>query len=261
MTAIFKQERDTIAGLGMLSATYVRFDPELITNNSVSHARGYNVQSLIIDNADGDVLAIEGNRIHQDGNPLQHAEQMGVRAAIARLHEKRPRDPSMSVESYYKTQLFMAPGKTESDFENKGCTLYNTFDPCGMCAVTLLVSYMKRIAYLFDDATFEKVYEDMRFYFKNRDSVKESLSLVEFTDAGNPLVEGAQLISGLRTKVNTLKQQGTMLVMTLDKCYDDLKKANELFLQVTPSHFKTTDAEKVRNENTLVGIRRLLNLN
>ena len=165
-----------------MAANYVRFDPALKIGNDTSHARGFNVQCLIVDNVDGEVLAIEQNRIHADHNPLQHAEQIGIRNAMARLHAKRPRPGNLSVEKYYKQKLFMAPGSNPPDYVNVGCTLYNSFDPCGFCAVTLLVCYMKRIAYLFEDKKFDGVYEQMRAYFKNRESIKES-----FFEAGFPL--------------------------------------------------------------------------
>jgi hypothetical protein len=106
MSEVFRAERDCLAGLGLLASTHIRFDPELKTRGSASHAYGFNVHCLVIDNSDGEVLALERNRIHVDNNPLQHAEQVGIRAAMARLHEKRPREVGTPVEKYYRNSLF-----------------------------------------------------------------------------------------------------------------------------------------------------------
>ena len=37
----------------------------------------------------------------------------------------------MTIDDYIRNQMFMAPGTTDADYLNVGCTLYNTFDPCG----------------------------------------------------------------------------------------------------------------------------------
>lgn len=261
MSDLFKAERDTLAGLGLLAANHLRFDPALKTGTAVSHAHGFNVFSLVVDNVDGEVLAIERNRIHADDNPLQHAEQIGIRVALPRLHQKRPRPVTMPVEAYYKTQLFMGPGTEPGDFLTRGCTLYNTFDPCGFCAVTLLVCYMKRIAFLFDDKKFDGVYKHMGDnYFKGRQSCKGPLALVAET-GDNPLAQGARLITALRAKVKQLEEGGVPLVLTLDACFDDLAAATALLLQVTPAHLATEGQERAANELTLAGIRKLCRLN
>ena len=262
MSDLFKKERDTIAAIGLLAATYVRFDPPLKSESAVSHVHGFNVHCLIVDNSDGEVLALEQNRIHADENPLQHAEQIGVRQALNRLHVKRPRPAGISVEKYYRDLLFMSPGGTPDDFVNHGCTLYNTFDPCGMCATTLLVCYMKRIAYLFEDKTFGGVYDYMRSYFKNRESLKEPLSVVDAPPGGlaGPLIEAGKLIATLRTRVVNLEAAGTPLVMTLDALRGDLADATTLLINLRPEHLVTTDAELQRNQRTLNDIKRLCNI-
>lgn len=261
MSDLFKAERDCLAGLGLLASTYLRFDPQLKSGTSFSHAHGFNVHCLVIDNVDGEALALERNRIHADDNPLQHAEQVGIRAALDRLHEKRPRADGISVEKHYKNFLFMGSGTNTEDFMNKGCTLYNTFDPCGMCAVSLLVAYMKRIAYLFEDEKFSAVYDSMRTYFKNRESVKEPLALLEGT-GDNPLIAGSTLIRALRTKVTDLEHKEKVpLVETLDHCRDELRQATELLTQTTAASLQTTCDELTRNTRTLSGIKRLCNIN
>lgn len=260
MSEVFRAERDCLAGLGLLASTHIRFDPELKTRGAASHAYGFNVHCLVVDNSDGEVLALERNRIHADNNPLQHAEQVGIRAAMARLHEKRPREVGTPVEKYYRNSLFMSPGTAPEDFFNRGCTLYNTFDPCGMCAVTLLVCYMKRIAYLFDNPQFATVYDDMRKYFRGRDSIKEPLALLEDGD-DNPLRKGSRLIRETREKVKHLEESGTPLMTTVDRCRDELQQAALLLIETEIDHLITTGEERERNLRTLHGIKRLCNIN
>jgi tRNA(Arg) A34 adenosine deaminase TadA len=179
---LFKSERDCIVATGLIAATYLDFDPEIVHGNSSSHSRGFNVCCMIVDNVDGEVLACGQSHIHSTVNPLQHAEQIVVHEAIERIRTKRPRPVNMSVEEYYKTRMFMAPGINPSAIAHTGCTLYNTFDPCGMCAVTLLACYMKRIAYAFEDVKFAEVYQLMRKFFKGRESVKEPIELEPLLD-------------------------------------------------------------------------------
>jgi len=261
MSETLKAERDTLAGLGLLASTYIHFDPPLVGGAAVSHAYGFNVNCLVIDNTDGEAVALERNRIYADCNPLQHAEQLGVRAAIARLHEKRPRDPATSVDAYLANDLFMRSGTAADDFVDKGCTLYNTFDPCGMCATMLLLCKMKRVAYLFADKQYEPVYEQMRAYFKGRDSVKEALSVV--AEGDNPLSQGAVVIRRLRERVTRLESKGTPLVMTLDQaeCREDIALATSLLIQTHESHLTTTGDDRARNARTLRDIKRLCNIN
>lgn len=263
--SMFKAERDTIAGLGLLLSHYVRFDPAISSSGKSIHPHGFNVHCMVVDNVDGEVLSLTRNRIYADQNPLQHAEQVGVRAAMPRLHSKRPKPADMNVDDYIRRQMFMAPGSTDADFLHVGCTLYNTFDPCGFCAVTLLVCYMKRIAYLFDDKKFDGVYEKMRDYFRNRESVKEPLSLVapaadDPGASGSPLIAGAKLITDLRAKVKTLEESGVQLVMTLDSQHETLAKAAELFAAIKPDHLVTTGLERDKNLRTLSDIKRLCNI-
>ncbi|MFO0819992.1 MAG: hypothetical protein U1A77_18730 [Pirellulales bacterium] len=262
----FQSERDTIAGLGLLTSHYVRFDPAVSVRGKATHAHGFNVHCLVVDNVDGEVLAIDRNRIYADQNPLQHAEQVAVREALERLHAKYPCPEGMSIDDYIRKRLFMAPGQSERDFIDVGCTLYNTFDPCGFCAVTLLVCYMKRIAFLFEDKKFDGVYEKMREYFRNRESVKEPLVLAPFPETAdtptneNPLFEGARLIHALRERVKAKEDAGTALVMTLDAEHQTLGQASDLFLRITPEHLTTEGCERERNIRTLAGIRAMLNL-
>src|SRR5258707_131053 len=66
--ALFRAERDALAFLGLLSSLYLRFDPPIsspIGNQSQpTHFHGLNVHALVIDNADGEVLALEQNQTY-----------------------------------------------------------------------------------------------------------------------------------------------------------------------------------------------------
>lgn len=64
-----------------------------------------NIHALIIDNVDGEVLALEHNQIHAHQSPVEHAEQRALRMAIARIEIKRPRAAVTTVEAYYREQM------------------------------------------------------------------------------------------------------------------------------------------------------------
>lgn len=259
-------ERDCLAGLGLLASTAIQFDPAFVTAGKVSHAHGFNVHCLVVDNIDGEVLALARNRIHADDNPLQHAEQIAVRAALNRLIVKRPRTVGVPVDKYYKSSLLMAPGLTDDDFFNRGCTLYNTFDPCGMCAVTLLVSYVKRISYIFEDEKFEAVYKYMKDgFFTGCDSVKEAVHLAS-VDMGGLVGKISALIRKLREKVHSLEHnpdpsKKVPLVLTLDHCYDDLCEAITFLIEADASQLTTTGEDLKKNSRTLLDLKRLCNIN
>ncbi|SIN78049.1 tRNA(Arg) A34 adenosine deaminase TadA [Singulisphaera sp. GP187] len=259
MSSLFQIERDCIATLGLLTSNYIRFDPEVRKGAVVTHVRGYNVHTLVVDNIDGEVLSLEQNRIHQDENPLQHGEQVAIRSAIERVKAKRPRQVGVAVEAYYKSSMFMAAGSTPEDFLNSGCTLYNTFDPCGMCAVTLLACYMKRIAYVFADKKHSAVYDAMREYFKGRESIKEPVALSEKSDEASFVARASKLIRDLQVRVTALEEAGTPLVQTLDACYEPLKAAAQLLIGTSVDDLASAGVDRDRNAKTLLDIKRRCN--
>src|SRR5437899_11497912 len=77
--ALFRAERDALAFLGLLSSLYLRFDPPISYGDGdtaqPTHFQGLNVHAVVIDNADGEVLALEHNQIHAHQSPVEHAEQ------------------------------------------------------------------------------------------------------------------------------------------------------------------------------------------
>jgi tRNA(Arg) A34 adenosine deaminase TadA len=141
--ALFRAERDALAFLGLLSSLHLRFDPPIgAADGSAAqptHFQGLNIHALIIDNADGEVLALEHNQIHAHQSPVEHAEQRALRMAIARIGAKRPRALATTVEEYYRAQMFYDDGAEEADFLQRGATIYTSLEPCPMCATTILV--------------------------------------------------------------------------------------------------------------------------
>lgn len=256
MTTPFQFERDLIVSLGILARTHTKFDPALKYAGGVVHAGGFNVHAFVVDHRDGEVVAAEFNQIFAEEDPLQHAEQRAIRSAYRRLKDKRPRAPGVTVEQYYKTQCFMEPGVKDEDFIQGGCSLYNTFDPCGLCATTLLACYMKRIAYLFADHKFSDVYDAMkRDYFRGRDSIKQPVTTR--LEAHGLQLSAVKLIEDLKSKVDELEKAGTPLVMTLDQCPKELAEAAALLGAWDESACVTTGDELLRNRRTLRDVRRI----
>ena len=157
--ALFRAERDALAFLGLLSSLYLRFDPPISladgTGAQPTHFQGLNIHALIVDNADGEVLALRPNQIHAHQSPVEHGEQRALRMAIARIGAKRPRATSTTVEDYYRTQMFYDDGAQNADFLQRGATIYTSLEPCPMCATTILVCRVKRTVFLLQDTTYE----------------------------------------------------------------------------------------------------------
>lgn len=154
-----QSERDALAVLGLLAHAGLTWDPPVLAGQyngkpDYTHFVGLNIHALVIDNTDGEVLAIARNRIHESADPTRHAEPAAIDAALGRLHEKRPRKAGTSIEAYYRTELLYAPGSAPADFLEHGCTLYTTLEPCPMCAARLCVARMKRTAFLIQDCKF-----------------------------------------------------------------------------------------------------------
>ena len=73
----------------------------------------------VIVSADGEVLAVAGNRTRRDHDPTAHAEILAVRQAALALGQERL----------------------------EGCSLYVTLEPCAMCAGALVHARLARVIY------------------------------------------------------------------------------------------------------------------
>ena len=82
-------------------------------------ARGEVPVGAVIVDADGTVLAAEGNRTRELSDPTAHAEMLAIRAAAARLGSERL----------------------------AACDLYVTLEPCPMCAAAIGAARIRRLYY------------------------------------------------------------------------------------------------------------------
>ena len=73
----------------------------------------------VIVSADGEVLAVAGNRTRRDHDPTAHAEILAIRQAALALGQERL----------------------------AGCSLYVTLEPCAMCAGALVHARLARVIY------------------------------------------------------------------------------------------------------------------
>lgn len=255
-----RAERDALATLGLLARTHLLFDQPipLAAGTAPTHFAGLNVHCCIVDNTDGEVVAIDRNRIHSDESPIQHAEQTTLRAAIERIHLKRPRAAGRTVEDYYRSSIFMAKGTQPGDFLRLGCTLYNAFDPCPMCASTLLIASMKRIAFIIPDEKFKDFYESTKkAFFSNRESLH---GRVDLGGAKSPLIAATQqLLTDLDKRVGELLAKHTDLINVLDYSADLLARAAKLLRDAMVSDLVTRDEDYARNARTLTDLKRACN--
>jgi len=74
------------------------------------------VAALIVD-AQGEIAALSGNRMHALGDPTAHAEMLAIREACAKLGEARL----------------------------KRCDIYVTLEPCAMCAAAISFARLRRL--------------------------------------------------------------------------------------------------------------------
>jgi tRNA(Arg) A34 adenosine deaminase TadA len=261
MPDLLRAERDAIASVGLLARTYFMFDPpiDLGAGANPTHFRGLNVHCFVIDNTDGELIAAERNMIHAEESPIQHAEQRALRAAIERIRQKRPRQPNTTVEEYYKRRMFMDDGSSEEDYVRRGCTLYNAFDPCAMCAVTLLIASMKRIAYVVEDLKFAGFYQEVKGrYFSSRQSShgKVDPGAVET----QMTVRAANLLNVLNGRVSELLTKKIDLINVLDNSRDILSEAANFLQSLSASDLNTTGVELVQTTKTLSDVKRACGL-
>ena len=82
------------------------------------------VGAVLVDGADGAVIAADGNRIVETDDPTAHAEMLVIRAAA----------------------------KIRGAARLVGCDLHVTLEPCPMCAAAIAFARIRRLYYGADDA-------------------------------------------------------------------------------------------------------------
>jgi tRNA(Arg) A34 adenosine deaminase TadA len=250
MTAnIFKAERDALAFLGLMSNMFQNFDDQFqAPDGERSHTSGLNIHALIIDNATGQVLGMQQNRIHQANNPLLHAEQLTLKEAIERKNAQNPRDPATtSVEGYYRNLLFNDPNSY--DALKTGATIYTTLEPCPLCTSALLVSRMKRIVFITPDNAYgDSFYSLWSTFYKKYDIRYEQFALRSIQES--TIVTTANKYSkGIMEKIIQMKDvPGTLF---FDSLKTELKAITEYFQALLPDELVTKGAE-LKNNATLL---------
>jgi tRNA(Arg) A34 adenosine deaminase TadA len=75
------------------------------------------VGAVVVDGADGRIVAAAHNRVEADADPCAHAELLAIRAACQARGQKWL----------------------------EGCDLYVTLEPCAMCAAALALARVRRV--------------------------------------------------------------------------------------------------------------------
>src|SRR5438034_10406044 len=231
--ALFRAERDALAFLGLLSSLYLRFDPPISPEDSATaptHFQGLNIHALIIDNVDGEVLALEHNQIHAHQSPVEHAEQRALRMAIARIGAKRARTPATTVEDYYRAQMFYDEGAEEADFLQRGATIYTSLEPCPMCATTILVCRVKRTVFLLQDTTYGGVWVSA----KNEYYQKYHLTYgqLNISDASSPFITRVhELHQTMSKRVEDIRKEKVVDTLIFDHMIEQLQSGFKILCQ------------------------------
>lgn len=260
---LFRAERDALAFLGVISSLHLRFDPPIsapnIGQSQPTHFHGLNVHALMIDNVDGEVLALEQNQIHAHQSPVEHGEQRVLRAAIARIGQKRPRGTATIVEEYYRSQLFYGDGEEEVDFLKKGATIYTSLEPCPMCATTILVCRVKRTVFLLRDHTFGGAWAIIKERFYDR--FKLTYGQLDLSYAKSPLILCAHEINNaMGQKVEELHKDKVPDTLFFDHLTEDLRAGFRFLCGVTDRDLATKGASQNVNARTLRDLKRICNI-
>ena len=260
---LIRAERDALAFLGLLSSLYLRFDPTISCGDNdtaqPTHFQGLNIHALIIDNVDGEVLALEHNQIHAHQSPVEHAEQRALRMAIARIGAKRPRAPETTVEDYYRTQMFYDDGAEDADFLQRGATIYTSLEPCPMCATTILVCRVKRTVFLLQDTTYGGVWVSAKNqYYKKYNLTYGQLNL---SDANSPFILRVRdLYQRMSRRVEGVRKDKVIDTLIFDHLIEELQTAFKLFCQLTPDDLTTRGDHNTTNRRTFEDLRRMCNI-
>jgi tRNA(Arg) A34 adenosine deaminase TadA len=261
--SLFREERDALAFLGLLSSLYLRFDPPISCGDGdtvqPTHFQGLNIHALVIDNADGEVLALEHNQIHAHQSPVEHAEQRALRMAIARIGAKRPRAPATTVEDYYRAQMFYDDGAEDADFLQRGATICTSLEPCPMCATTILVCRVKRTVFLLQDTTYGGVWISAKNQYYQKNHLK--YGQLNLSDAGSPFFMRVHELHQMMSKrVEGIRDDKVIDTLIFDHLIEDLQAAFKLFCQVTHDDLATNGDHNATNRRTLDDLRGMCNI-
>lgn len=274
---LLKAEKDSIVFLGLLSRVLALFDSPIPIEGkppeSNTHFAGLNIHACAVDNRDGELLAVEHNAIHATQNPMEHGEQRTLRNAVARVLEKRPRPLDMTVEDYYRNQMFMAPGTALSDYLRTGGTCYTTLEPCPMCTSTLLVCRMKRVVFILPDRVYGGAWPDLTNhcpahnncpglytrYYSRYAACYEQLNIDGTCSALTG--KAAAQYKSLLAKVDDIYQAFADMPATLllDYCRDQLVEAAGTLRTTHESDLATTGPDFVLNARLLSDMKRACN--
>jgi tRNA(Arg) A34 adenosine deaminase TadA len=264
-----RAERDALGFIGVLAHAFLTWDPPIAAgldshgNADFTHYAGLNIHALIVDNLDGEVLAIERNLIHEGEDPTRHAEQGAIRAALARLRVKRPRGAGVSVENYYRSHLFYDAGSANEDFVRKGCTLYTTLEPCPMCTTTICVCRMKRTVFIIQDKKFGGSWGDAKSPgIKDHFYPSYDLSYGPFGVVGSSPIatKAGAILDTISPLIQAMRTQGLQDTWFLDRLHDQLGAALDALTTLKDSDVAATGGDKAINLRTLMDLKRLCRL-
>src|SRR5260221_2058027 len=259
---LLRAERDALAFLGLLSSLYLRFDPPISCGDGEvvqpTHFQGLNIHALIIDNADGEVLALEHNQIHAHQSPVEHAEQRALRMAIARIGAKRPRASATTVEDYYRAQMFYDDGAEDVDFLQRGATIYTSLEPCPMCATTILVCRVKRTVFLLQDTTYGGVCVSAKNQYYHKCNLR--YGQLNLSDASSPFVMRVrELHQTMSKRVEGIRNEKVVDTLIFDHLIEHLQTGFKMLCQAGHEELMTK-GDNATNRRTFDDLRRICNI-